>query len=313
MKAHAIKYAFFMQIVTCYCGKPYVTGELCLKSALEFPDMCSLTLKTAEDFLENEYNTCRSKCNVKIYNPGRYMNSNTVYPLRRITVYFGDKLASENRCANSRYESQMLVNCSPWKHDDYLIRDGRYCEENGAYCTYIEHTCICQCLPGYFKINGRCLLDAQGSTSVHVSTLGILFAGFFLGAFITVGIVFIIYRRFKSSLIRRTEPRVLFTEKVYNLETAARFNHSEPSSPQNTQPEVINSAPHEPSEYSIVSNTNVYNHLYEGEEREESDNYDHACAATFDLRDSNLQCNDHIPISSEEMKVDTDNYSIIQL
>lgn len=63
-----------------------------------------------------EYNTCRSKCNVKIYSPGWYMNSNTVYPLRRITVYFGDKLASENRCANSQYESQMLVNCSSWKH-----------------------------------------------------------------------------------------------------------------------------------------------------------------------------------------------------
>lgn len=44
------------------------------------------------------------------------------------------------------------------------------------------------------------------------------------------------------------------------------------------QQEVINSAPHEPSEYSIVSNTDVYNHIYDGEEREESDNYDHACA-----------------------------------
>nr|XP_022297220.1 uncharacterized protein LOC111106722 [Crassostrea virginica] len=280
--------------------------------------MCSLTLKTAEDFLENEYNTCRSKCNVKIYSPGWYMNSKTVYPLRRITVYFGDKLASENRCANSQYESQMLVNCSSWKHDDYLIRDGRYCEENGAYCTYIEHTCICQCLPGYFKINGRCLLDAQGSTSAHASTLGLLFGGFFLGALSTVGIVFIIYRRFKSSLISRTEPCVLFTENVNSLETAARFHHSEP---KNTQQEVINSAPHEPSEYCNVSNkrgrqliiSDVSNPLYEGEEREESDNYDHVCAATFEMRDSNLQRNDHIPISSDEMKVDTDNYSIIKL
>ena len=47
------------------------------------------------------------------------------------------------------------------------------------------------------------LSDAQGSTSAHASTPGLLFGGFFLGAFITVGIVFIIYRRFKSSLIRR--------------------------------------------------------------------------------------------------------------
>ena len=87
------------------------------------------------------------------------------------------------------------------------------------------------------------------------------------------------------------------------------------------QQEVINSAPHEPSEYCNVSNkrgrqliiSDVSNPLYEGEEREESDNYDHACAATFDMRDSNLQRNDHIPISSDEMKVDTDNYSIIKL
>ena len=87
------------------------------------------------------------------------------------------------------------------------------------------------------------------------------------------------------------------------------------------QQEVINFTPHEPSENCIVSNkrgrqliiSDVYNHLYEGEAREESDNYDHACAATFDMRDSNLQRNDHIPISSDEMKVDTDNYSIIKL
>ena len=87
------------------------------------------------------------------------------------------------------------------------------------------------------------------------------------------------------------------------------------------QQEVINSAPHEPSEYCNVSNkrrrqliiSDVSNPLYEGEEREESDNYDHVCAATFEMRDSNLQRNDHIPISSDEMKVDTDNYSIIKL
>ena len=47
------------------------------------------------------------------------------------------------------------------------------------------------------------LSDAQESTSEHASTLGLLFGGFFLGALSTAGIVFIIYRRFKSSLIRR--------------------------------------------------------------------------------------------------------------
>ena len=56
------------------------------------------------------------------------------------------------------------------------------------------------------------LTDVQGSTSVHVSTLGILFGGFFLGAFITctVGIVFLIYQRLKSSGIKRYEVWVVF-------------------------------------------------------------------------------------------------------
>ena len=54
------------------------------------------------------------------------------------------------------------------------------------------------------------LLDSQGSTSVHVSTVGILFGGFFLGVFFTAGFVFIIYRKFKFSGIKRFVDLVVF-------------------------------------------------------------------------------------------------------
>ena len=67
-----------------------------------------------------------------------------------------------------------------------------------------------------------------------------------------------------------------------------------------------------PPEYCNVSNKSVrqpknediYNHLNEKEEREDSDNYDHACAATFDIEDSNLYNNvqsiKRIPVFFEE-------------
>nr|XP_022296034.1 uncharacterized protein LOC111105872 [Crassostrea virginica] len=321
---HAIKYLFLFSMVICYSDEgsvSFITGEVCLKTALEFTKICSFTVKTAQTYFKTDRETCQSKCNVTIYRAGQLMHLSNVYSLHTINVIVGNKSATNNICTSYPTANHLRISCSSWKHDVRQANE-QNCQERDAYCFHIGYTCICQCLSGYIMVNGHCLLanvhvghacssdlqctgtgnagdcrngvchchlgylqkdgicylDAQGSTSAHASTPGLLFGGFFLGAFITVGIVFIIYRRFKSSLIRRTEPLVLFTEKVYSLETAARFNHSEPSSSQNTQQEVINSAPHEPSEYSIVSNTDVYNHLYEGEEREESDNYDHACA-----------------------------------
>ena len=91
------------------------------------------------------------------------------------------------------------------------------------------------------------------------------------------------------------------------------------------QREVINIAPHKPPEYCYVShkpqrqprNEDIYNHLNEKEEREDSNNYDHACAATFDIGDSSLynkvKRKMHIPIFPEEMNADINGYSIVKL
>ena len=91
------------------------------------------------------------------------------------------------------------------------------------------------------------------------------------------------------------------------------------------QREVINIEPNLPPEYCNVSNKSVrqprnediYNHLNEKEEREDSDNYDHACAATFDIGDSSLynkvKRKMHIPIFPEEMNADINGYSIVKL
>ena len=91
------------------------------------------------------------------------------------------------------------------------------------------------------------------------------------------------------------------------------------------QREVINIAPHKPPEYCYVShkpqrqprNEDIYNHLNEKEEREDSNNYDHACAATFDIGDSSLynkvKRKMHIQIFPEEMNADINGYSIVKL
>ena len=58
--------------------------------------------------------TCQTKCNVAIHNPDDYMYLDTFYSLRRTTVHFGKKTASENKCARSsdQKDSQMIVLCS---------------------------------------------------------------------------------------------------------------------------------------------------------------------------------------------------------
>nr|XP_022301126.1 prion-like-(Q/N-rich) domain-bearing protein 25 [Crassostrea virginica] len=92
----------------------------------------------------------------------------------------------------------------------------------------------CSCIDGYkSRKGGQCEKDAQGSTSVNISILGVLYGGFFLSGFITAGLVLIIYRRFKSSEIKRPLPCISFKE-VYSLSRAAEFNRSRSSSPQNT-------------------------------------------------------------------------------
>ena len=58
--------------------------------------------------------TCQTKCNVAIHNPDDHMYLDTFYSLRRTTVYFGEKPASENKCARlvNQIDSQMIVYCS---------------------------------------------------------------------------------------------------------------------------------------------------------------------------------------------------------
>ena len=84
------------------------------------------------------------------------------------------------------------------------------------------------------------------------------------------------------------------------------------------QREVNSIAPHKPPEYCNVlhkperqlRNKDVYNHLNTEEECEDSDNYDHACAATFHIGRSNIYNNVHRP---EEIYANTNGYSTIML
>ena len=90
------------------------------------------------------------------------------------------------------------------------------------------------------------------------------------------------------------------------------------------QREVI-IATQQPPEYCYVShkpqrqprNEDIYNHLNEKEEQEDSNNYDHACAANFDIGDLSLYDEmlhkKHIPILPEVMKADINGYSTVKL
>nr|XP_022296163.1 prion-like-(Q/N-rich) domain-bearing protein 25 isoform X2 [Crassostrea virginica] len=107
--------------------------------------------------------TCQTKCNVAIHKPNDHMYLDTFYSLRRTTVYFGEKPASENKCANlsDQIDSQMFVYCSSRQDDGYLILDGPYCQMYKAYCTRIGNICFCQCHSGYILVNSSCLMNAN--------------------------------------------------------------------------------------------------------------------------------------------------------
>ncbi|XP_078339761.1 prion-like-(Q/N-rich) domain-bearing protein 25 [Crassostrea virginica] len=153
---------FLFGIANCYSAEGYkgsITGEVCLKTALQFPNKCSFLLQAAHTYFKTDNETCQRKCRVTIYGPGENMNPGYFYALHTITGIFGDKSINDNKCVPSSQakESHLRINCSSWKQDDYLIGDRPNCKENGAYCSYIGHVCICQCLPGYITVNGRCL------------------------------------------------------------------------------------------------------------------------------------------------------------
>ena len=59
-----------------------------------------------------------------------------------------------------------------------------------------------------------------------------------------------------------------------------------------------------------LRNKDVYNHLNTEEECVDSDIYDHACAATFHIGNSNINDNVQRP---EEIYADTNGYSTIML
>nr|XP_022296388.1 prion-like-(Q/N-rich) domain-bearing protein 25 isoform X1 [Crassostrea virginica] len=160
---YAIKYLFLFGLVNCYsASRPVwsITSKVCLKTALEFPYKCSFTVQTAQDYFKTDRRTCQSKCSITIYRPGLAMYSGTFYSLRRITMYFRDNSTTEGKCARSSNgeESHILVNCSSWKYDEYLIRDGQYCQTHYSSCIPIGYTCFCQCPSGYIMVNGHCLI-----------------------------------------------------------------------------------------------------------------------------------------------------------
>nr|XP_022296387.1 protein draper-like isoform X2 [Crassostrea virginica] len=232
-----------------------------------------------------------------------------------------DQCTNSTVCKNERCTCEqgfVFIDSDCHKKDVLLNQSCIYshqCTES-PYAACLEGRC--SCIEGYKPGNGsQCEKDAQGSTSVNISILGVLYGGFFLSGFITAGLVLIIYRRFKSSEIKWPLPCISVKE-VYSLSRAAEFNRSGPSSPQNTMREVISIAPHKHPEYCNVlhkperqlRNKDVYNHLNTEEECVDSDNYDHACAATFHIGNSNINDNVQRP---EEIYADTNGYSTIML
>nr|XP_022296157.1 uncharacterized protein LOC111105945 [Crassostrea virginica] len=315
----------------CHCQQEYLQlHETCYRANVHVGDTCSFQQQC--NGTDHSGVCSHGFCQCQ---QGYLQKDRTCY---RANVHVGDACSFQQQCNGTDHSgvcSYGFCQCQ----QGYLQKDGTCYRAVPLNWSCVHHlqclgspyaACLnakCHCIAGYIAENSsHCVLEVQGSTSVHVSTLGILFGGFFLGAFVTctVGIVFLIYQRLKSSGIKRTEPSVSITQKVYSLAEVVEFVQSGPSSPQNTMREVI-IAPHKPPEYCYVShkpqrqprNEDIYNHLNEKEEQEDSNNYDHACAANFDIGDLSLydevQHKKHIPILPEVMNADINGYSTVKL
>lgn len=150
-------------------------------------------------------------------------------------------------------------------------------------------------MEGYIASNSSdCVLTNQIENHTVTQTennenvgaiLGALFAGLLFGFIISTGIGFIIYRRFRSNIKKRTDPTLMFSmNKTYNR------TKDEGIIQQDKQRQVLNGSPLTRSERSPeYRNTSgqqntvtddVYSHLNEKEETQDGDTYDHACAAT---------------------------------
>nr|XP_022300518.1 uncharacterized protein LOC111108749 isoform X3 [Crassostrea virginica] len=149
-------------VAVMVCVPPFSTAldinsEVCLQRALEFPgklNQCNFIGDFAENhFNEDPYgNTCQTKCIVTMQNLRDDWNI-----LLRINLTIIDK--SVNTVCSPRWRSQhmkdLYINCPVF--DEYAILYGQYCRKRDAYCSKLDQTCICQCLPGYLMVNGHCL------------------------------------------------------------------------------------------------------------------------------------------------------------
>lgn len=171
----------------------------------------------------------------------------------------------------------------------------------------------CSCIEGYAASSSSdCVLDHQTYTDSIVQTeiiaksastnigliLGALLGGLLLGVVMTAGFGFVMYKRFRSHIEQRKDPRVMFSmNDTYNrtkYDDIHPHNTEEPHVHQDKQMtrRLVNVSPLTRSEdlpeYSNIAEKHnvmkvtddVYNHLNEKDKNQDDDNYDHACAAT---------------------------------
>nr|XP_022296134.1 uncharacterized protein LOC111105927 [Crassostrea virginica] len=231
-------------------------------------------------------------------------------------------------------------------HSEYMMVNGHCVKESvllnqtceiNAQCMGTPYaTCcggVCTCIEGYKPTtSSECVLNLQGpsqaesrggNTDVRRSDvgliIGVLFGGICLGALITTGIAFVIFKRSQFTSGKREEPNVVFADnKAYSVISVEINGGEENPSCPNVQQKAISSSKHNNSkeipEYSNHSGNakkqdDVYNHLNEKDDSVDDDTYDHASAAIEHEGDAN----DYSSVDDIEKKTAvSDNYFTLE-
>lgn len=279
-----------------------ISGNVCLDRTLSFATEYSVKYwgscngfpeSSIQDFVNGGTNACHTKCQINLKYESKNWNKLVVLSM----VFDSYNITSRTTCVARLNEAQLLVNCSNLRKEQLGIFFNSDCREtNNAECSKWNNFCVCHCHPGYIMQYGHCiqarkndnLAAAQLENNENIGgILGALFGGLLLGFIITTGIGFIMHRRFRLIIQKRTDQKLMHSKN----KTCNRTIDTDITQ-QDKQRQVLNVPPLTRSEQSPeYSNTSgqqntvtvtddVYNHLNEEEETQDGDTYDHACAAT---------------------------------
>nr|XP_022296110.1 uncharacterized protein LOC111105920 isoform X2 [Crassostrea virginica]XP_022296111.1 uncharacterized protein LOC111105920 isoform X2 [Crassostrea virginica] len=141
---YAIRYIVVMFTLTWYSAADYM-GEFCLEKSVAFIDYnykCSFTKQDVKAFFnrDNIMYQCKHNCSVEIHDEWNLdLKNSFVYRVNELQLTIDGLTLTHKDCQYwyTSWKATFKIICASWTHD----------------------TCILICPPGYFNVNGHCLLD----------------------------------------------------------------------------------------------------------------------------------------------------------